>query len=381
MSDGLSHNLVVPGNDRRSFLRNFGLASAAAGVLASSQVAEGQTTGPTDVDILNFALNLEYLEAEFYTVATTGMTIDKFGVSISGSGNAGATTGGAQVPFSTTNSTIRRVALELAADERFHVSLLQNTIQSLGGTPIAKPAINLNALGASLFTSETNFLILSRAFEEIGVTAYGGAAGLIVNKSVLGYAARILATEAEHVGFIRALINQYGVTGVTALDAVDVVPPPTGAQYFSTNSNAITAVRTPGQVLYLAFNAASTTAGGFFPSGVNGSTSLNTSSAAAAITDGVTFTVTPNPVPSSGGLGTATIAWACPSTVQYIEVRVGSPNGALFTINYPTGSMTTGAWVTDGMIFYLQDITYPKTNSLTAANTLATAIAHLQGVA
>lgn len=374
----LSKELLIPSGNRRSFVRNLGLAAAAAGVVASSSSADAQTSAPTDVDILNFALNLEYLEAEFYTMATTGMTINNFGLTITGSGNAGATTGGAQIPFSTSNSTVRRMALELAADERYHVALLQNTIALLGGTAIAKPAINLNALGASFYSSESTFLAISRIFEEIGVTAYGGAAALISNKTVLGYAARILATEAEHVGGIRALINQYGVP-TSALDSVDVLPPPSGTMFFSTNSSAITAVRTPGQVLFLAFGgAASATSGGFFPSGVNGN--LNSSSSAAAVTDGVTFTITPNPVPQTGGLGTATISWSCPSSVQYVEVRVGSPNGALFSIATNTGTMTTGAWVTDGMIFYLQDVTYPKNNSITAANTLATAVAVLQGI-
>jgi hypothetical protein len=367
--------LVIPAGNRRSFVRNLALASAAAGVVVSTKLADAQSTGPTDVDILNFALNLEYLEAEFYTVATTGLTIDHFGITITGGGNAGATTGGSQVPF-ISNSLIGKVALELAADERYHVALLQNTITSLGGIPIAKPAINLAALGSTFYATETDFLALSRVFEEIGVTAYGGAAGLILNKTVLGYAARILATEAEHVGFIRALINQYGVM-TSPLDAVDVVPPPTGSQYFSTNSDAITAVRTPGEVLYIALGGASTTTGGFFPAGVNGS--LNTSSATSAVTDGVTFYLTPNPDTGSGGLGTVNVVWNCPSTVQYVEVHIGTPSGPLFTVNGGVGSMMTNAWVTDGMIFYLQDVTYPKnTATRTAANTLATAIAHIQ---
>lgn len=374
----VSKDLLALAGNRRRFVRNLGLAGAAAGIMASTKTADAQSSGPTDIDILNFALNLEYLEAEFYTVATTGTTIDNFGVAITGSGTAGATTGGTMVPFSTTDPTVMRVAQELAADERFHVSLLQNTITSLGGAPIAKPAINLAALGLG-FGSPAAFLAVARVFEEIGVTAYGGAAPLISNTTVLGYAARILATEAEHVGFVRALINQYGVaTTGTMLDGVDVLPPPTGSQYFSTNSNAITGIRTPGQVLYLAFGgAAGATSGGFFPSGVNGN--LNSSAAAAATTDGAIFTITPNPSPSTGGYGTVTVTWNAPSPVQYIEVRIGSPTGPLFTVNYPSGSMVTGAWVTDGMLFYLQDVSYPKDLSLSAANTIATAIARLQG--
>jgi hypothetical protein len=73
-----------------------------------------------------------------------------------------------------------------------------------------------------------------------------------VNKAILGYAARILAVEAQHVGNIRLLVAQNSVP-TTALDGVDHLPPPTGTLFFSTNSMALTEVRTPGQVLFLAY--------------------------------------------------------------------------------------------------------------------------------
>jgi hypothetical protein len=75
--------------NRRRFLAKTALFSAATIAASGLRNAEGQTTsGPSDADILNFALNLEYLEAEFYTVATTGMTIDKTGIDITGSGKS-----------------------------------------------------------------------------------------------------------------------------------------------------------------------------------------------------------------------------------------------------------------------------------------------------
>ena len=305
-------------------------------------------------------------------MATTGMTIAQLGIIDYGTGTTGgATTGGAQVTF--TDNYTRHIAEELAQDERMHVALLQNALAGLGNGSAAKPAINLNALGFG-FGSQVEFLRLARIFEDIGVTAYGGAAGLISSKAVLGSAARILAVEAEHVGAIRLLMAQQSIT-TPALDGADVLPPPSGVQFFSTDSNALTQTRTPGQVLYLAYgNQANATKGGFFPAGVNGN--LVTSAAAAAGTDSASLTASPNPVPANGATYVATtLTWSAPGATT-VEVHVGSPSGALFAQSGSTGTMATGTWVTNGMIFYLQDVSGGK--ALIPQNTLATLIINFQ---
>jgi hypothetical protein len=360
-------------SNRRSFMRNTALGGAAfgaAGLMSSRLLAQGT---PSDVDILNFALNLEYLEAEFYTYATTGAGITQEGFSITGSGLAGSTTGGSQVNF--TDSGVQAIAMEIADDERQHVQLLQGAVASLGGQAVAKPAINLAAAGVG-FANQSSFLVLARIFEDIGVTAYAGAAPLIQNNGILGYAARILATEAEHVGSIRSLIARLGIATGTPLDGADVLPPPTGPQYFSLNSSGLPDTRTPGQVLYLAYATASATAGGFFPKGVNGN--LNTSAASPAVGDIASISASPNPIMVPAGVvtGIATISWnAGPSSA--IQVRVGSPNGAEFAAaNGGPGTMQTGNWVENGTVFYLQDVSNGK--ALTAANTLATTTVTVQ---
>jgi len=91
---------------------------------------------------------------------------------------------------------------------------------------------------------------------------------------------------------------------------------------------------------------------------------------------GPTLTATPNPILAGGAFfGTATINWNAPAA-QIIEVRVGGPSGALFTHNINNGSMATGPWVTNGLTFYLQDVTGGKT--LTSENTLATVTINLK---
>ncbi len=367
---GMLNEVIAVSPNRRSFAKKLGLAGAFLGMAAGPKAVLAQSTTVSDVDILNFALNLEYLEAEFYNIATSGLSVDQLGVNIYGASNIGISTGGHQVNF--TDSRVQQIAAELAADELEHIILLQQAIYQIGGQPIARPPINLNALGFG-FGSQAEFLNLARTLEDIGVTAYGGAAPLISNKTVLASAARILAVEAVHSGNLRLLVSQFGITS-QALDGASILPPPSGFKYFPTNGQALTAVRTPGQVLYLAYNGANLTKGGFFPNGVNGN--LNTSAAAAATIDGPILTASPNPIPANGSpYGVTTLTWNAPNS-RVIEIHVGSPNGPLFTYNAQSGSMQTGAWVTDGMTFYLQDAT--SGTSTQAANTLATLVVRHQ---
>lgn len=92
--------------------------------------------------------------------------------------------------------------------------------------------------------------------------------------------------------------------------------------------------------------------------------------------NGASITVVPNPIPVAGSaLGTAVVSWTAPNA-QFIEIHVNSPTGPLFTLNTNRGSMSTGAWIADGMTFYLQDVSGGATAS--TANTVATAVVHLQ---
>ena len=243
----------------------------------------GATRGTArDVDILNFALNLEYLEAEFYTYATTGKGIESVSVLTTGQNgtgttvNAGTTTGGAQVNFGS-NATLAAVAAQLAFDEQTHVTDLRTTITQLGGTPVAKPNINLAALAPAInISTVAGFLLASRAFEDTGVSAYGGAARYISNPDILRASARILAVEAYHAANIRLQIAQLGLAS-PATDALDVPPPPTGTSYFAIDTtNALAIIRTPRQVLNIVLANAGTT-GGFFPNGANANLATLTS--------------------------------------------------------------------------------------------------------
>jgi hypothetical protein len=248
---------------RRNFIKNVSLAGVgiAAGAMiegcSNNSVTNAQAPAIPQTDVLNFALNLEYLEAEFYSVAVTGAVL---GSSVTG--EASNATGGAKVTF--TDPRVADIAAEINADETLHVKFLRS---ALGASAVAEPKINLNALGIG-FASQAQFLTLSRAFEDTGVSAYAGAATLLSGNN-LQAAAQILGTEAYHAGNIRLLIIQNSIT-VPATDSQDV--PPTEQHFFPTDANALAIKRTTSQVLAIVYaNAtAGTKSGGFFPSGVNG---------------------------------------------------------------------------------------------------------------
>ncbi|HEY6376173.1 MAG TPA: ferritin-like domain-containing protein [Edaphobacter sp.] len=300
------NDLIDKALSRRSFLAGVGSASATA-LLAGcdhSSSAPPPTPTPTptptitDADILNFALNLEYLEAEFYLYAATGT-----GLAATDAGTGAGTT---IVPtikkVSFVTQAIAQYAVEIAQDELSHVRFLRSALTAAGAAPVARPNIDLTffaplattagiANGASFnpFADENSFLVGAFIFEDVGVTAYTGAATLLSSKTILSAAAGIQAVEAYHAAEIRTLIAgaaaQPGATQawLTAANQVSTLRGSLGGGNETTLSinsivaadttNAIAFSRTTDQVLHIVYGAAGGAGlakGGFFPSGLNG---------------------------------------------------------------------------------------------------------------
>jgi Ferritin-like domain len=193
--------------------------TALAGLVLGGVTQKAQAATLTDTDILNFALNLEYLEANFYNLAVNGVTIDKLStpIGITGTGTQGTVVtkaSFAKVPF--TIPTIKAYASETAVEEGKHVSFLRG---ALGTSAVAQPQIdlvnsfNMLAVAAGIgstfdpFSSDAFFLIGAYIFEDVGVTAYHGTAGSITSSSNLSAAVGIHAVEAYHAGLVRTAIN------------------------------------------------------------------------------------------------------------------------------------------------------------------------------
>lgn len=257
-----------------------------AGCSGSGSSNDDHGTGVNDQDVLNFALNLEYLEAEYYLRGVYGR-----GLATTDIGTApGSVTGGRQVTFADNN--LRDFMAEVAIDEEDHVRFLRS---ALGGAAVARPAINLstsfdaaaNAAGIGStfdpFANETNFFIGAFIFEDVGVTAYKGAAPLINNRNTLEAAAGILGVEAYHAGMVRTTIYNMGGAAVDATTKIsdlrdsvdgssdDDQPVVLGgkANIVPTDSNGIAFSRSTSQVLKIVY-LGGTSSGGFFPNGLNG---------------------------------------------------------------------------------------------------------------
>lgn len=287
--------------DRRRMMRRAGLgigaaAIAAAGVAGTATPAQAtnQGAGPPDADIFNFALNLEYLEAEYYLYAVTGQGLPAS--YRTGTGVQGTTGRGTQVPFKTL--AIGQYATKIAQDEQTHVGFIRSV---LGSAAVAIPDIDVGVGPNNIFSvlaaaagiiqpgqvfnpyaDEASFLLGASIFEDVGVTAYGGAARFIGNPDFLEAAAGILAVEAYHAGSVRTLLLSLGLNDTFNKIATVRATLSNGsglgsaegqlsaANFVPTDSNGLTYRRTARQVLNVVYGGVNATKGGFFPQGMNG---------------------------------------------------------------------------------------------------------------
>ena len=252
-----------------------GLAGAAlvtgrlGDALPGVKVSAVEAASINDKDLLNLALNVEYLQAEFYTMVVTGRRLEEIGFPLSGEGTYGPTTGGYKINFGGAgplHGPLGRTANGLMGDEQRHAKFFRS---QLGSYAIAKPAINLDAHGK--VDTYLKFIPFARAFEQTCESFLTGSAALIQSKAVLTAAAQILGDEAEHVGNLRLFCDLYNVPTMK-IDGKDVLPPPTGNNEFTINGNGMAPTRTISEVLGILYgsNKPGTSRGGFFPQGLNG---------------------------------------------------------------------------------------------------------------
>lgn len=184
-----------------SFGKKVALAAVPLAMGSMFKKAYGQSGSGTSVlEVLNYALTLEYLEAEFYMQGLSSNAL-----------NFGDT---------------REFFESVRDNEMAHVEFLKSAIQAAGGTPIAKPNFDFSADGAfPTWNSDLQtFLTLSQAFEDTGVRAYKGqAANLAGNPAILTAALQIHAVEARHASIVRRIRGLKG--WITGGPEGEMVPP------------------------------------------------------------------------------------------------------------------------------------------------------------
>jgi ferritin-like protein len=201
----------VDPNTRAAFLRKAGLGAGAvigggAVMGALPSLASAASIPGSDIAILNFALTLEYLEADFYAQAIR------------------------QGSFNGDTNTFARI---VAAHEAAHVKFLQG---ALGAKAVKKPKFDFK----DAVTDQMKFEATATVLEDTGVQAYLGQVGNIKNKKILVAAGSILPVEARHAAWIRE---------IRLAKAQGTIPAPAAFQGAKTKAQILAAVRGTGFIV------------------------------------------------------------------------------------------------------------------------------------
>ena len=197
---------------RRDFMRG---VAAVVGVGAAARIAKAQTTTPTpatpspanDLNLLNYALTLEYLEATFYTqglarFSSADLTNANFAGALRTASGIGSD---APLSGATGTGLVQDVYgyLSLVRNhEQQHVRTLQQIIRQQGGTPVDAPRFNFN------FTTADEFISTAALLENTGVAAYNGAIPMMFSPQLITASATIATVEARHAAYLNRLRGQ-----------------------------------------------------------------------------------------------------------------------------------------------------------------------------
>ncbi len=296
---------------RRAFMKAAGFGgvlAAFAGAMADDAKAQ---QADLDTAILNFALNLEYLEGEYYNRGVYGQGLPPELTSGTGT-QGGGVRGGSKANFQ--NAVVLDAMAEVANDEKNHIIFIRS---ALGKAAVAEPVLSLDtaftafAAAAGLpgnfspYADDFSFLLGAYTLTEVGVTAYNGAAPFITSKATLAAASSIFAAEAYHLGTIRTLLfaqqnafydnatalisaararlsGRLDDEGIGANQSTLGGGFPSPANITDTDPNSLAFARTPRQVLNVVYGAPGAQKGGFFPNGVNGESEIGRLVAATA---------------------------------------------------------------------------------------------------
>lgn len=264
-------------------------AIAASTALPLSEAVARQAESATDIDIVNFQLNLEYLETDYYLRGSMGMTADQ----VFGSSQGAPVKGGRKVQFS---SPVREGMIKnIAGNEVAHVRFAQAVT---GSNAIRRPPIDFDAGFAAVaaaaglpdfdpFASEMDFFLGGMLFEDVGISVLKGAARKLRSLSLRESAAGLLGAEGYHMGAVRSVLYRMGEPARVRAAAIsnlrdrldgpqDLDQPPVKvgemANIAPTNENGIVWGRTPQHALNIVYGkpGPGIMAGAFFPEGVNG---------------------------------------------------------------------------------------------------------------